>query len=235
MSIIDRVTLETMKKNRTRTIVTIIGVILSAAMITAVTTFISSMQSLMVRSEIATAGSWQAAITDISYSSASSIAQNSELSKAGITRIDGCALLQGAKDPDAPYLCIREFDTNAMNLYNLKLTAGRLPEKAGELVITEDLKADDGLDYAIGDQLTLAVGKRVGADGKEIQWSEPHTDSEKIAADAVSKTYTIVGIIKRPSFESFSTPFCSAITKLDSSSLSADVKTSVVYTAKKAG
>ena len=38
MNIFNKVTLQSMKKSRTRTIVTIIGVILSAAMITAVAT-----------------------------------------------------------------------------------------------------------------------------------------------------------------------------------------------------
>ena len=42
MNIFNKVTLQSLKKNRTRTIVTIIGIILSAAMICAVTTFASS-------------------------------------------------------------------------------------------------------------------------------------------------------------------------------------------------
>ena len=39
MNIFNKVTLQSMKKSRTRTIVTVIGVVLSAAMITAVATF----------------------------------------------------------------------------------------------------------------------------------------------------------------------------------------------------
>ena len=68
MNIVNKVTLKTLKKNRTRTIVTIIGVILSAAMITAVTTFISSMQALMVNSVIGKAGPWQASINAVPWS-----------------------------------------------------------------------------------------------------------------------------------------------------------------------
>ena len=47
MNIMNKVTLQAMKKNRVRTIVTIIGIILSAAMFTAVTTFCSSMYGYM--------------------------------------------------------------------------------------------------------------------------------------------------------------------------------------------
>ena len=50
MNVLNRVTWNNLKKNKTRTIVTIIGVILSAAMITAVTTFVSTMQDYMLRS-----------------------------------------------------------------------------------------------------------------------------------------------------------------------------------------
>ena len=52
MNIFNKVTLQSMKKSRTRTIVTIIGVILSAAMITAVATFAVSLQNYMVNGAI---------------------------------------------------------------------------------------------------------------------------------------------------------------------------------------
>ena len=42
MNVFNKVTLESLKKNRTRTIVTIIGILLSAAMICASTTLVSS-------------------------------------------------------------------------------------------------------------------------------------------------------------------------------------------------
>ena len=48
MNIFNKVTLQSLKKNRTRTIVTVIGVVLSAAMITAVATFAVSLQSYMI-------------------------------------------------------------------------------------------------------------------------------------------------------------------------------------------
>ncbi len=58
MNIFNKVTLQSMKKSRTRTIVTIIGVILSAAMITAVATFAVSLQNYMVNGAIQKYGSW---------------------------------------------------------------------------------------------------------------------------------------------------------------------------------
>ena len=56
MNIFHRITRQTLLRNRTRTIVTIIGIILSTAMFTAVTTFISSIQHFMLEECIESEG-----------------------------------------------------------------------------------------------------------------------------------------------------------------------------------
>ena len=58
MSIFNRVTLQSLKENKTRTLVTIIGIILSAAMICAVTTFASSFLNYARETTIYTEGNW---------------------------------------------------------------------------------------------------------------------------------------------------------------------------------
>ena len=55
------VTFKTLRKNRTRTLVTVIGIILASAMLTAVTTFISSLQQYMVRVAVEELGNWYGA------------------------------------------------------------------------------------------------------------------------------------------------------------------------------
>ncbi|MDR0287501.1 MAG: hypothetical protein LBI03_07360, partial [Clostridiales bacterium] len=64
MNILNNITLKNLKQIRTRTIVTIIGVILSAAMITAVTTFIVSLQDYLVQTVISQTGNWHVEFTD---------------------------------------------------------------------------------------------------------------------------------------------------------------------------
>lgn len=61
MNIFHKVTLQNMRKNRTRTLVTILGVILSAAMITAVASFAISLQQYMVKGAEQKYGDWQVA------------------------------------------------------------------------------------------------------------------------------------------------------------------------------
>ena len=58
MDIFRKIALQGLKKSRTRTLVTIVGVALSAAMVTAVTSFAASLQAYMVGGAIVKYGGW---------------------------------------------------------------------------------------------------------------------------------------------------------------------------------
>ena len=62
MNVFNKVTLASLKKNRTRTVVTIIGIMLSAAMICASTTFVASMQNFVLSYTIYKTGDWHGAV-----------------------------------------------------------------------------------------------------------------------------------------------------------------------------
>lgn len=234
MNVIDRVTLKTLRKNKTRTIVTIIGVILSAAMISAVTTFISSMQNLMLRSEIAASGPWQASIAGVSYQDVPEIAGNAKISESGIQHTLGYAELEGSKNPDKPYLYIQEFDKNSMNLFALNLKEGRMPEKQGEIVLSERVSINGGVSYAVGDTITLDIGDRIGADGTVLGQSDGFTSksADETLVTKMKRTYTVVGIIEKPSYEDYSAPGYSAVTFLDASALKSDDKVNAAFCLK---
>ena len=58
MNIFHKVALQGLKKNRTRTFVTVIGVVLSAALFTAVATFGTSLLQYLINGSIAKCGSY---------------------------------------------------------------------------------------------------------------------------------------------------------------------------------
>ena len=66
MNVFNKVTLQSLKKNKTRTIVTIIGIILSAAMICAVTTFASSIYKYAFDNAIYVDCDWHGTAEDMS-------------------------------------------------------------------------------------------------------------------------------------------------------------------------
>lgn len=65
MNILRKLTNNYLKMNRKRTIVTIIGIILAGAMITAVATLAVSFQNFMIDVEISQDGAWEATFKNV--------------------------------------------------------------------------------------------------------------------------------------------------------------------------
>lgn len=80
MNVFHKVALQGLKKNRTRTLVTIVGVILSAAMITAVATFGTSLLNFMINGSIAKSGDWQVEFLDVNPAFVQARIQDKEVS-----------------------------------------------------------------------------------------------------------------------------------------------------------
>lgn len=234
MNILNHVTRKTLLKNRTRTVVTIIGVILSAAMITAITTFISSMQDFMIRSITASEGGWQASVRSIPYSKAAAIAGDGSVASAGILRPLGSALLDGCANPDKPYLYVQALDSEAFALTGLTPTEGRLPQNDRELLISEHVRDNGGVSYRLGQTITLPIGERMYTDGYAVAGNAPYLpdDSPERLDVRETRTFTVVGFCARPSSEDYSAAGYSVFTFLDRDTLAAEDTVSISLTAR---
>lgn len=92
MNIFHRITRQTLLKNRTRTIVTIIGIILSTAMFTAVTTFISSIQNFMLEASIESEGDWYGSVRAAEPDTLGRIADDARVAQLATAQVLGiCA------------------------------------------------------------------------------------------------------------------------------------------------
>lgn len=212
MNIINRFTLQTLKKNKVRTAVTIIGILLSTAMFTAVTSIIVSMQQYMVDMEIDYSGAWHGRINNLSKENALIFQKNDNITSSTLIQNIGYAKLEGGINENKPYLCIESISSNFTNLSPIKLTEGRMPKNSNELVISEHLSDNGNITYKIGDTLTINVGKREAGEGIILGQNNAYDkESEKIK-NTVSKTYKVVGICERPTFENFSAPGYTAFT-----------------------
>ena len=65
MNILNELTIKNLKQNKKWTLVTILGIMLSVALVTAITTFISSMQGSMVEYAKKRAGNYHLMIADV--------------------------------------------------------------------------------------------------------------------------------------------------------------------------
>lgn len=103
MNIFHKVAFQGLRKNRTRTLVTVIGVALSAALITAVATFAVSLQNYMVNGAIAKSGDWHVEFPDVDQDFVREQAGDSRVANLTSFENVGYAMLEDGKNPDKPY------------------------------------------------------------------------------------------------------------------------------------
>ncbi|MBU9724833.1 ABC transporter permease [Diplocloster modestus] len=214
MNIFNKVALQGLKKNRTRTIVTIIGVILSAAMITAVATFGVSLLDYMTKGAAKKYGGWQAAFLDVDSSFVQEQQLNKEVKDTVTFENIGYAALDSGSDPDKPYLFIAGYHPETFDALPIPLLSGRLPENSGEILVSGKVASNGGVSYAVGDTISLAVGSRMKGDEKLGQ-SDPYTAGDETLLPEAKRTYRIVGICQTPVFEKDSSPGYTLITRTD--------------------
>lgn len=184
MNIMYRVTLKSMIKNKRRTIVTMIGVIISVAMITAVSTFSASISSLFRRQEIYENGDWIVSFRSVDQATAAQLEQERTFDKTGHSSRDFFVPL-GSGD----YMEILFADQNTIELNSIKATQGRLPQTADEICLPEGIEALAS--YRIGDEIELSYGIRM-YEGDRMTATASYADGESFRTLA-KKAFTITG------------------------------------------
>ena len=228
MNVFSKVTLESLKKNRTRTVVTIIGILLSAAMICASTTLVSSMQNFVLRCEIYSSGDWHGAVYDAAYKDYEDIRDSGKVSSAAHAQVLGYAKIDSANERK-PYLYVLGGDVASgyFKTMPVHLILGALPKDSTEIILPEHLTSNGKVNYKLGDTVTLDVGDRT-LDGRRLGQDTPvytydsETQVEIMSGERLEntepRTYTVVGIYERPTFEDYSAPGYTALTAADTKS-----------------
>ena len=168
MNIFHRVTLKTLKENRTRTLVTIIGIILSAAMFTAVTTSISSLRHFLIQSTIYDTGDWYGVGYGISSKEIEKITADSKVARSTAMEFLGFHILEDSANDSKPYLCLYGIQTDFTELMPIHLLEGRMPENSSEILLPEHLKTNGGIDWSLEESLTLELGTRTDSQGEPL-------------------------------------------------------------------
>ena len=214
MNILNKAALQSLKKSRTRTLVTVIGVMLSAAMFTAVTTFGFSMLNYMAEGAAAKYGGWHVEIPDADAAFARE--QKADSRVAGVTVFDniGYASLTGGQNPAKPYLFIAGFHADTAQTLPVVLLSGRMPENSSEILVPAHVAANGGVRISAGDTLTLTTGVRRAGE-ETLGQHDPYRYGEETLVPAETKTYTVVGICQRPAFEDSAAPGYTLITASD--------------------
>lgn len=198
MNIFRKVTRETLKKNRTRTIVTIIGIILSTAMFTAVTTSISSVRSYMIECCIYQKGDWHGRYLNLPSGEAEDFVNNPEVESAALAQNIGYADV-GSQNEYKPYLFVMGADDLFLDRMPVHLTEGRLPDNSNEIILPTHLFSNGCVEHHIGDTLTLQLGDRYYGDEKLDQgtgyWPEEEDSPGETLIIRETRTYTVTGFM----------------------------------------
>lgn len=239
MNVLNKVTLESLKKNRTRTLVTIIGIILSAAMLTAVTTFIASLQGYMADAVAAQMGSWHIVLDDVTASGYETVKSDKEASSSALMKNYGYSAVDGSSSAWKKYVFICGFSDELYKLLPVYLTSGRLPENDGEIVIPDGAISNGALSLKIGDTVTFALGTRM-YDGQMLVQNNTYNDGETLE-NTYEKTFTVVGFCDDVSFFNYWAAGYTAITYFNPSSMTAEdsctayIKVKNIYDVYKTG
>ena len=229
MNLLNRLTIKNLKLNKKRTIVTIIGIMLSVALITAVASIYASGIKSLINYETNIKGNFHTVFYDVPISDMDKFENNRNIETLNITKGIGYAKID-SKNEYKPYAYIKGFTKESLNNLSIRLVSGRLPENDNEIVIPTHLKTNGRLDFKINDTIALEVGKRIDSTGYELDQSNPYQKSDsdgnsESLIETKAKTYKIVGIIERPAtnIEDYSAPGYTFITYIDNSKMSGNV------------
>lgn len=220
MSLLNKLTIKNLKLNKKRTVVTIIGIMLSVALITAVASIYSSGIKSLIKYETCEKGNFHTAFYNVPVSDIDIFENNRNIETINITKNVGYAKID-SKNEYKPYAFIKAFTKDSLKNLSVKLVDGRLPENENEVVIPTHLKTNGRLFLNIGDSITLDIGKRIDNSNYELNQNNPYQKNDEEVGESIvettSKTYKIVGIIERPAtnIEGYSAPGYTFITYLE--------------------
>ncbi len=222
MNVFQKATLASLKRNRIRTSVTIIGIALSTSLMTAVTSSVSSLHHFLVQGEISRSGMWQGSAEGLTAGQYEDLTADQHIKKITASQTIGYADAHSENDYK-PYLYLMGISEDFTDLVGVTLISGELPKNSTEILIPEHLGENGCVYYEVGDTLTLEIGERM-RDGFVLDQSHPYYPPEELAEDAApeslevreTRTYTVCGIYGRPGFEYYSAPGYTCLTRLDS-------------------
>ena len=188
MNILNKISIRNLKLNKKRTISTIIGIILSTALICAVATMATSFQHTLMQNAINETGYYHLKLYNVTDENIKTLKNNRNIKNIFTIKEVGYGKLENGKNEDKPYLKLYSMDNKIFNELKFNLIEGRFPNNNNEIIISNHIATNGKVNYKIGDKIKLDIDEQL-------------TDTKQYE-------FTITGIIERPnySFEIFSDP-----------------------------
>ena len=205
MNVFHHVALQSLKRSPARTLVTIVGIALAAALMTVVAAFGTSLLHFLVISAENKYGDWHVSFDAVDTAFVQAQAQDPQVAHTAVLENLGYATLEGGQSPEKPYLFLAGLPAASWDTLPIRLLSGRLPENDGEVLVPSHLAVKGGVSLSVGDTLTLSVGSRQ-AGGISLSQADPYRPGEETLVSTTEKTYTVVGTCERPTLEPHDAP-----------------------------
>lgn len=249
MKVLNELSIKDLKLNKKRSIVIIIGIILSTALICGVAGLITSFQNTFIDTAKDSQGNYHAIFYNVPKDELKYIEENRSIEDYYLSEEQGYSYLPNVKnststgEEEKPLVNVISMDSKFLDNMAIHIQDGRLPENDNELVISTRINEKFKTNYKVGDTITLNVGELKGASEnenanyydeaqikktKEIEQEGQATENEIV--NITSKTYKIVGIIERPTvaIEPYEAEWFTVITKMQTINKKANI--AVLYT-----
>lgn len=215
LNVLQKFSLKNLFLNRRRTISTMVGIILSSALICATCTLGSSFQATLVNRAVNDTGYYHLKLSNLTSEMAAELKNNRDFSSVMTVEECGTAVLSGCQNESKPYASLHSMDQDTFKALKFQLIEGHFPTNSREIMISKHMLTNGKLPYKLGQSITLEVGERQSLYGYPLNSENPYREEEgEQIVNAKTCTYTIVGMIDRPvySYEPYSDPCYTAIT-----------------------
>ena len=153
MNIVNSLTLRHIKSHKRRSLLTVLSIIVSVAMVTAVFTTVFSFVSFLKDSTLAYDGSWQAQLI---YEEAPDLAA---FQSENMEYYAGTQLCQFTYQKDIEkakaYSQIDAVDENVVKMRNIHIKEGAFPKSKNDLLITDKYIENNKLDWKVGETVSI--------------------------------------------------------------------------------
>ena len=188
MKIINKLTWRHLWVNRRRTVITLFGIIISVAMVTAVFTSVGSLMRSLSDIIAAYDGAWHAQYMNLQDKDVQTLSKQKNVKTIGLLADIGQMDCNTKEDSGRNETSIIAGNQNLFAINKMKPAAGRLPNNTRELMVTKSYLQRNKLNWKVGDTVTVqTTSYPTSAQEAEATGGEPIVEN---------RTFTVCGILE---------------------------------------
>lgn len=197
------ITYRYLKGQKNRTLLTILGIILSVALVSAIGTIIVSARGALIKDAIRENGSYHAKFTDMNKDEINKIINHVGVSEVGISKVESVAAIKETTQEEQEdygwnvpyrYIEIEGYEKKTIEMLPFKLREGRFPENSNEIAIEYWMTNYFDKEVKLGDKVRLTIGNRIIGNDEKTQ--DGKTIRNETFEEVGEKEYIVVGFIK---------------------------------------